>query len=58
MANFVHEKQLELDETDDDKMKQNELQVIDALVIAKEDKGKQPIVVTSIEAHIDDLAMR
>ena len=57
MAYFFHAKQLELCEIDNDEIEQDELQIIDTSVKEEEDKGKQPIVVTSMEAQTDDLAI-
>ena len=39
-------------------MDQDELQIIDTLVKAKEEKDKQSNVVTSIEVWTDDLTMK
>lgn len=57
MEYFVHANQLELDETNDDEMEQDELQIIGTSVKVEEDIGKKPIAVMSIEAKTDDLAI-
>ena len=53
MVDFVHAKKLECGEIDDDEMEQDEVQIIDTSIKVEEDKGEQPIAVTSTKAQTD-----